>query len=239
MHRISWLTVTLLALGPIACDDPNSVPPDVLSKAMKQQVPETRPAPTTQELVSGPHKTLKLGNFPLTLEVPRAWELKSDGGLISVAGAASSGDISIQLVQQAGGPGKTISLSSLDQLLPKFKAEADAKPHPVNRVQLRELPGGAKVLEQRMISNEFVAGKLPPEQWGNTDIVNERTGEKLTTRAIVNPHLLKWNLTVFLPVTKDQFEARGLTFMGLKLSEYEQDKQFLEKLVESLQYEAN
>ena len=36
---------------------------------------------------------------------------------------------------------------------------------------------------------------------------------------------------------KDEVTPRSLTFMGLKLSEYEQDREFLEQLMKTLTYE--
>lgn len=49
--------------------------------------------------------------------------------------------------------------------------------------------------------------------------------------------MVKWTFTVYVPASQDKVTPRTLTFMGLKLSEYEQDKQFLEQLMKTLTYE--
>jgi hypothetical protein len=47
-------------------------------------------------------------------------------------------------------------------------------------------------MEQRMISNALVGGKLPPEVWGEDEIKSEKTGESIKVKSILNPHLVKW-----------------------------------------------
>jgi hypothetical protein len=42
---------------------------------------------------------------------------------------------------------------------------------------------------------------------------------------------------VFLPSSEGKYSVRALTFMGLRLAEYEQDREFLEQLMKSLKYE--
>lgn len=228
----AWLAGAMLG----GCDTNDDVPPEVIQarQAAQREASATKPAPTTQELLIGPKQTLRLGGFPLSLEVPTNWALRSmaDGQLITVAGPASSGDISIQL----NSLGQSVPAARLDDIVAGVKRETDAKPHPVNRAGVRAL-GPAKVLEQRMISNPMINGKLPPEVWGESEFENEKTKEKRMIRGIINPHILKWTFTVFVPSGDDKYVMRSLTFMGLKLSEYEQDKEFLERMMQSLKYE--
>jgi hypothetical protein len=49
--------------------------------------------------------------------------------------------------------------------------------------------------------------------------------------------MVKWTLTAFIPTSDKKLVPRTLQFMGLKLSEYEQDKEFLEQLLKTLRYE--
>jgi hypothetical protein len=228
----AWLAAGAAGLG---CDDKNEVPPEVL-KAQKQ--PPAPTGPTTRELLEGPKKTLQLAEYPLALDVPPAWNLKSqgaEGDLIMVGGPASSGEIAIQLVQQnnvsmSGGP---------EAMLAAAKKEVASKPHAINRVELREF-GPGKLLEVRTIANPFVNGKLPPEVWGDVPIVEDASkvpaGVKNTTYAILNPHRVKWQFTLFLPAGEKKYNVRGLHFLSLGLHDFERDQKFLEQMMGSLKY---
>jgi len=229
-----------LAMGAVGlgCDDKNEVPPEVLKAQQQPAVPALPPGPTTRELLEGPKKTLRLVDFPLTLDVPPAWNFKSQGSesdVIMVAGPASSGEIEIQLVQQnnvsmTGGP---------EALLAQAKKEIESKPHPINRVELREF-GPGKLLEVRTIANAFVKGKLPEEVWGDVPIVEDPSkvpaGVKNSTHTILNPHRVKWTFTVFLPAGEKKFNVRGLHFLSLGLHDFERDQKFLEQMMGSLKY---
>jgi hypothetical protein len=235
MRRLTWIIVTMLAGAGLACDDKNEVPPEVLKST---PMPVTHPAPTTQEMLTGAKKTFRLGTFPLTLDVPQSWNLRSmaDGEVITVGGPASSGDIDIQLLQQS----QTISQAAPEAALAEAKKLMAAKPHPINLAELRPL-GPGKVLEVRMISNAYVNGKLPPEVWGDAElptIAPAQPGVPPThTRAILNPHMVKWTFTIYLPAADKKNSVRALTFMGLGLREYERDQQFLEQMMKTLKYE--
>jgi hypothetical protein len=219
------------------CDDSdNSVSPDVLSaqeRARKQieEYAKIPPRPTTQELLNGPTKTLRLAEFPLSLDVPQSWELKtSDTGVLMVVGPASSADVEIHL----SNPG--LRVGQLDVQLARMKSEADAKPHPLNKVEMRDLGNGVKVLEQRMISTAFVDGKLPPEREEDIVIGDPSKGPTVTTRAVVNPHMMQWTLTIYIPEKEEKYATRALNFMMLQVSEFKRDREFLERTVGSLKY---
>lgn len=234
MRCFGWTIVAVLAGTGLACDDDkNDLPPSVLNAQRTPQRETTKPAPTTQDLLTGAKKTLRLGDYPLTLEAPANWALQStEGGSVTVGGPASSGEITILLNSQR----QTIPASRLNDIVAQTKKETDAKPHPINRVELRSL-GAAKVLEQRMISNAFEGGRLAPEVMEDEVVVSADKKEKKTVRAIKNPHIVKWIFTVFVPNGNGDYTTRTLTFNLLKLSEYDQDKQFLEQLMQSLRYE--
>jgi hypothetical protein len=235
MRRSVWAVAILLAAVGLGCDDKNDVPPELLTA---QPAPATKAGPTTQELLAAPRKTFKLGTFPLTLQVPENWNLHSlgNGEVITVGGPATSGDIDIQLVQQ----GETVNGSGPESALAAAKKEMAAKPHEINRAELRPL-GPGKVLEVRMITNAYVNGKLPPEVWGDAELPDSPSAvpgaPKRVTRAILNPHMVKWTFTVYLPAGEKKYSVRGLSFMGLGLREYERDKEFLEGMMKTLKYE--
>ena len=230
--------VLLALLAGLACDDKNESPEALKARqqAQQPQLPATKPLPTAQELLAGPKKTLRLGEFPVSLEVPQSWGLRSFGdgaaSVIAVSGLASSGEINIQLVQQ----NQTISSAvGVDTILAEAKKQLAAKPHPLNRAELRPL-GPAKLLEMRGMSNQFVNGKLPEEVWGNVEIPDNR-GNVVTTRAVINPHLLTWTFTLYIPTQNGRYMTRSLSFMGLTPAEYEKDKDFLEGMMKTLKWE--
>jgi hypothetical protein len=238
MRWRAWTMAGMLAAAGLGllgggCDDPNDVPPDVLKarqQAAEQQVPKVKPPPTTRELLTGPKTRTPLGAFPVSLEVPKDWKLQSigEGTLITMTGPASSGEINIQLINQG-----TATAGAVETMTAQAKKEVASKPHPVNRVDLRTL-GPAKLLEQRMLSGEFVNGKPPAETWGDVPL---DAFSKATTRAVLNPILVKWSFTLFIPAPEGKYGVRTVAFMALRLSEYEQDKEFLEQLMKSLQFE--
>jgi len=237
----------VVALG-LGCDDKADVSPEVARAAEARErelaALATRPAaPTTQELMAGPKKTLRLGEFPISLSVPASWTMKSFGEglapLVTVSGPASSAEIDIQLVQQSS----IVPADRLEAMVNGARKEVAAKPHPINKVELRPL-GRIKVLEQRMISNEFPDGKLPPEVVSEVPISDSSSallpkGTVIpTTRAVINPHMVSWRFTLLIPdATGKQYRTRGLTFQALRLSEFMQDREFLETMMASMKYE--
>jgi hypothetical protein len=233
-----WSLILLALLAGLACDDKNESPEALKARQQAQQppLPATKPLPTTQELLTGPKKTLRLGEFPLSLEAPQSWGLRSFGdgaaSVIAVSGLAGSGEINIQLVQQ----NQTISSAvGVETILAEAKKQLAAKPHPLNRAEMRPL-GPAKLLEVRGMSNQFVNGKLPEEVWGNVEIPDSR-GNAVSTRAIINPHVLTWTFTLYIPTQNGRYMTRSLAFMGLTPAEYEKDKEFLEGMMKTLKWE--
>jgi hypothetical protein len=244
MRWRAWAMVAAISGIGLACDDKPDIPPEAVEASRVQQnpLPASKPAPTTQELLTGQKVKFRLADLPLTLDVPKDWGLKSEGegaGItIRLEGPASSGTIAIQLSAQLNPSDQPITKARVEQIVAETKKETNAKPYPINRVELRDV-GPLKVLEHRMISSkDFKGGKLPPDVWGETMIKNEKTGETKMVRTILNPVLVKWNFTVFVPTSAaDKYNARSLTFIGLGVSEFEKDKEFLERLMGSLKYE--
>ena len=250
--RVRWMTTIVLGLGWMAggCEEKDDgISPEVLAAQERarrelEEAAKLPPRPTTQELLAGPQKMLRLANYPLSLRVPQSWNLKSeaDGQIFSVGGMASSGQIDIQFTN----PGQRVMAQLLDGAVREARKEADAKPHPLNKVELRDLNDGAKVLELRVISNRFENGVLPPERFEEqvltdsrtgAEVIDPRTGSRATTRTVVNPHLLKWTFTVYIPEGTDRYATRALNFMALSVSEYQRDREFLEKMMSTLKYE--
>jgi hypothetical protein len=239
MRWYIWATAAALLVSGAGCDDSgNSTPESVRAAAQRQReqqqrqaagLPATRPTPTTQQLMKEPRRPLKLGSFPLVVDAPKSWKVGSlfgSGQIVALQGPATSGDVAVQLIEQ----GQLVPDRTIDVTFENAKREAASKPLPVNRVELRPL-GPGKVLEQRVLSGNLVNGRVPEEVWGESD--TGTPGE----RRPVNPVLLKWNFTVFLPAAEGKWSVRSLNFMSLRLAEYEQDREFLEQLMGSLRYQ--
>lgn len=233
------LATVCLAVAPVGCDDKsNDVSPEVIQQREEQRQKRlaavgaaSKPAPTTQELLSGKKKTIVLAGFPLTLDVPQNWEMKSlgEGALITVDGPASSGEISIQLMQQGQMAGNGV----VEKAFEAAKKEIAAKPYAFNRAELRKL-GPSQILEERLISNAYVNGKPPKEVEG--EVEPDLTLGK-PVKAILNPLLLRWTFTVFEPGEKGKYTVRVLTFLSLRVAEFEKDREFLEQMMKTLKYQ--
>lgn len=247
MRWYIWAIAAALLMTGAACDDSgDSTAEAARAQAQRQQrereqrqaaLATTHATPTTQELMKEPRRPLKLGAFPLVVDAPASWKVGSlfgSGQILALQGPATSGDISVQLTEQ----GPLVVDKAIDVTFESAKREAASKPLPVNRVELRPL-GPGKVLEQRMLSGGLVNGRPPEELWGESDtgVRDPQTGQNVTTRSLIKPVLLKWNLTVFLPAAPGKWSVRSLNFMSLRLAEYEQDREFLEQLMGSLRYQ--
>ena len=236
MRWYAWAISGMIAAGlGLACDDKSDIPPEVINARQnaRSKLPATVPTPTTQELLTGKKKTVVLGAFPLTLDVPLNWALHSVGepATITLSGPANSGEISIQLVQPGHMQGDKIP----ETMFASAKKEQAAKPHEINRLEMRNL-GPLKIMEERVIANAFVNGKPVPEVWGDVESSDNATATPTVTHTILNPQFVKWSFTIFEKEEKG-YQVRGLTFQTLRVSEYEQDKQFLEQMMKTLKYQ--
>src|SRR5260221_11003288 len=117
----AWMLAGLLALLGPGCDDRSDVPPAV--KAQSNPLPATKPLPTTQELLTGAKKRLRLPEFPLSIEVPASWALQSiaNGEIFTVSGQGTAGNFDIQLVQL----GQPVSAAGPEAMVNAAKQEAD------------------------------------------------------------------------------------------------------------------
>jgi len=242
---VYWAMAGVLLGAALGCDDSKDLPPEVARAQQEQQerarrqaaLPASKPTPTTQQLMAEKRRPLRLGTLPVVIDAPESWKVGSLGGsgqIITLSGPATSGDIEIQLVEQD----RPLFNIAIEKALESAKAEAASKPLPLNRVTLRPF-GPGKLLEQRMFSGNFVNGRPPVEIVGDVDtgIKDPRTGAPLMKQDVLNPRILKWNFTLFLPADKDRSLVRELKFMSLRLSEFERDKEFLEQLMGSMRYQ--
>src|SRR5207237_685982 len=102
-RAILALAACLLAA---ACDrNPSGAPPlptSATPEPIKNSTDE-KSRPTTQELLTGQRRTIRLGVIPLTVLVPERWEVKTygtDNVITFLEGPAPHDDVKIQLARR-------------------------------------------------------------------------------------------------------------------------------------------
>jgi hypothetical protein len=210
---------SLLALG-WACDSkkdaPPPGPPATVPTLTTQPAAGAAPAatrPTTQELISAPRKSLVLGGFPLRLDVPPGWKLTTVGTATYLEGEAPHGEVRIQLVPQ----GQYYKPDTVAAMEKQARAQAAADPENVQVIPLRGIGGTAKMMERREIQHLTVRR-------------DDGKDEKVDR--------MEWMLRVFVPQEPD-YGVDVLSFTGLSVEQYKQDKEFLEGVLKTLRYDAS
>ena len=208
-----WIgSAVLLALA-AGCDDKRDVP--VIPPTPPATQPSTAAAsrPTTKDLLEGPRKPLLLGAFKLVMEVPTSWNLNAVGSATWLEGDAPHGEVRIQLAVQ-GAPLKAESITALEK---KTREEALAHPDDLELVALRNIGGTAKKMERREIMRDLTVTR----EDGRKDHIDR----------------VDWSVMVFVP-EQQQFNLEVLNFSGLSLQQYQEDREFLERILRTLHYDA-
>jgi hypothetical protein len=206
MKVMTRLCMAALLTGVVAagCDKPTP-PPDIDSA---QQAPT---GPTTQDLVSGPRKSVNLAVAALSLKVPQLWDIKhpDSGEFVFLHGPAPHGDVDIQISRII-----PIGPVSLDQTQIQNIAAAAKK-------DMLQNPGNHLVADLRDISGmqllEVVTADSPATQ--PADITNQ-TG-------------CKWRVIVFVP-RGGVYDEVSMSVMGFTMGQYRQDGPFLKSIFDSV-----
>jgi hypothetical protein len=212
-----WILCAALAggLASSGCDEkPKALPPSYDGGA------EFRAQPTTQNIATWPRKRSPLAALPLTIDVPDSWQLKSIGlgptAVFSIEGLAPSGTVSIQLSSLSD-----CSAQIMTAMIKSALRRMDGHDPAMLMATTRDL-GEAKVLEQRVVRHiaEADPGADQPAGAGGLDMI-------------------EWTIVVFAPRPQpDTYQRCVLSIYGLTREEFDQDKDFLQKSVDSLQYDA-
>jgi hypothetical protein len=216
MNRLACIAALLACAGVTmyGCDDTPAPPPHLLEdKPATQEAPKVV-RPTTQELLTGPRQTIRLGELPLTAQAPASWAVKPMPATdhVLLQGPTPSGDVVVQLNERPITKGTT-----LEFLVNGAKKEQQQSPDTVKMVELRPIRG-AKVLErQRVGLTPLPSPEDPP-------------GTKLSPP-------LSWTITVFVPQGED-YGTFELNFIGLTVEQYETDKALLRGIIDSLALDA-
>jgi hypothetical protein len=179
------------------------------------------PHPTTEALLNGPWTPTSLQYDPFMLTLPQGWELKtlSEGANVVLEGPTPTDTVGIRLAVQ-------YPLDAIREKRLEADATADAalRPDLVKGDVVRDIPG-ARVIEQLTVDL--------PVQVPTTQSISDT--HAATRPAMETIQTLHWIFTVCVPADKG-YIAYELRFMGLTLSEYKQDQDFLRRIMNSLAY---
>jgi hypothetical protein len=201
------------------CDRHPEPPPAAPTAAAAVSAPAQPPRPTTQELLSGPYKTIVLPGMPLSVQAPQSWKIDVEGPLTFLQGPTPTDDAMIQLAQR-----ETRSSDQVENLLAGAKHDQEMHPDTVKLVDMREM-GDTKVLEQLSISRPITTPKVDAHGDG---ILDEHGNLQTVTTTTA-----RWKFSVLVPY-QNEFSDYELNFIDLSGEQYAADKDFLEKIMSSL-----
>ncbi len=213
MRTSRWIALAITAaMGIAGCD--NSPPPPKNLPTTSETPTTTAPSrPTTQELLNGPTKKLSLGVIPFSITVPQSWEMKTTGdGLAFLEGPTPAGDVQIQLAKRHN----QLSAQDVEALIRAAKKEADAHPESKRTATVRETPS-FRILDRQSIGTPMTVPVTDPN--------GKPTVQQIT------PY--QWTVLLLLPRGKN-FEAYELSFYDLTLDQYKADKDFLQKILDTV-----
>jgi len=217
------LVLCLAYAGVVACDDRPQIPPELLDPNQESQTPAAPPRPTTQQLTEGPYSRIKLDILPLTLDVPPGWKIERLGQLVLLEGYTPVDQARIQLAVR-----DRLTQSLVDALLSGSKKEAAAADKSAQMtVEMRELPG-MKVLERRSIGRTISIPVTDAQGVQKLDAQGQPMSHSTTP--------MRWRLNFFVPSGKD-FDQYELNFIDLSVDQYNAERSFLEKIINSAMLE--
>ncbi len=215
----------LLGVGTLvtACDDKPDVPQTVLDQARAASEHKGPKIPTTQELLTSARKPIALLPLPLTMQVPPGWGKLNDNnpagikvtsaGLNILQGYTPNGEVQIQLAGQS-----PIKQEDLDRLVAAGKKEMAQKPQQIVKFELRSV-GNLKVLERQTLGPPAPLTVYDRDNLPHTSLESN----------------CDWTLSVLIP-TDGAYQVCKLGFISLTKSQYDEDKDFLYSILNTLHY---
>lgn len=213
--RLLWLVWGILLLG---CERQPDQPPQHVQNPIQTE----QPRPTTQQLLSGPYVRLRLPGMPLSLQVPPEWKISFMNTLALLEGPTPFDRAAIQLSHR-----DPLREDQIELLVAGVRKKHQDRPSPINDFKFKKL-SGMNVLEELSSSEPIITPKV--DAWGQNML--DPNGNPITTT--ITP--VHWKLTVFVPGDK-AFNQYELNFIDLTTDQYAVDKEFLRKIVDSLEYE--
>lgn len=203
-----WIGALIVGLA-LGCDKPPPPPPAVTEDETTEET-ETTSAPesdrpTMAELMSGPWTTVQLGIHPLRVRVPEKWDVQLTGNATVLRGPAPGGDVDISITRP-----------------PPFPKEMAKK------FQQDELAAATQPSTTAPATTAPAIDSATARDIGPNRVLDIRTWMP-TTKTV------DWRVIVFAPTGGDMVNTYQLRFFGIPLDQYQDDKELLEKIVNSLE----
>jgi hypothetical protein len=212
--------IVSLAAAWVGCDRSPAPPTNIILNA-----PATAPArPTTQELLTGPQRKMRLPEMPLSIMVPPDWKLEALGPITSLAGPSPFDRATIQLSRRDI---NTFRPEQIELLASRAKSEMEQNPQQYKKVELRQA-GPMKVIEKLWLSKPITT---PQVDRHGLPLVDAQGKEVTITMVPVH-----WTLTYFVPNEK-VYNRHELNVLDLTADQYAVDQRFLEMVLGSVRYE--
>lgn len=190
--------------------------------AAETKPPATQEAkPTTQELLSGKYKRLRLPNTPLSLMVPESWKIDAVGPVTFITGPSPFGTATIGLSSPSS---IAFKQSEIDSLTTKLQNDIATKPEQFRRGEHRSI-GNVQLIEKRFLGKPMTRDKLDDK---GDPIPDNQNGFVTVTATPV-----QWTLTLFVPADQD-YARYELNFIDLDADQMSVDQQLLDKIIGSV-----
>jgi hypothetical protein len=147
------------------------------------------------------------------MRVPVSWKVEVAGGASLLRGFTPNGEIAIQLTSRPA-----LKKASFDALVKSDKKDQAEKPQSILKVDVRPM-GDMQIYERQAVGD--------PAPY---TVFDKNMKERTTTE-----QLFKWTISVLAP-TGDAYQRYELNFVGLTKSQYDQDKEFLQGILDTLSY---
>ena len=205
------VTATVVAASLTGCEDKRPSP-----NLQPVSEPATKPvAPTTQELMGGEQVKLKLQAIPFTMSVPKSWKLRTIGPVLFLEGPTPAGIAQLRL-----GRHQSPIESHAQRLIEGAKKDAAAQPGPHTLADVRDL-SGMKLLETRSAGTRASHPAI------------DASGKVIAPTSTP----LNWKVSVFVPSGRST-DVCEIAFVDMTTEQYEIDKQLLDRILASLEYDA-
>lgn len=204
--RLIIVLIGLILPGTWGCEETPAPPTSVVKDPSTTPASTATVAPTTQELTAGARKDEKLSPLPLVATVPQSWQVKTElADMTFLKGHAPNGEVAIVLADRA-----QYSETALQEMLNAAKREAAANPKEWLKVDVREA-NGLKILETQRLP------RVTPDP----------------TVELPPGTPFEWTIRYFQK-KEEQYALYELNFFVLTHEQYEKDREFLTKIIESV-----
>jgi hypothetical protein len=181
---------------PAGCDRPQ--PP---RSATAPSPPSSQPAPDSAR------KTIQLGIYPLTADVPKTWEILNTASVTFLQGPSPNGDLEGMAILQISNPPSVTGLVA-DKIVGDAQALREKPEHGTLQVEVRT-DGLVRIIDKRSVADP-ADGKEP---------------------------FVSWSLDVLVSGAQERIVLYHLNFVALARHVYEKDRAFLESIVSTVRYD--